>query len=326
MYFTNTALQTIPALYQWGIDVIKAVQTISNPVLTEIIKFFTDASTYGFVVFVFLIYIWCIDYKKGLHLGYVLTFGAGISDGIKLMLRVPRPYTYAPEIKLASEKDFSTPSGHSFISALMYPSVLFYEKKTRLKNGIRIFLAVFFPFAIGFSRIYLGVHYPTDVLAGWAIGGLISFCFIAFTGKIIGKIETFAESLLQGSVKNTKTIKFAAAAFFSFFLIVICKDKVYSAGALFGLAFGNIYILEPLKADFSASNGTVVQKIIRFVLGVLISALPVAVIYFMKINSLHPQFKLYNFSAFFASGAIISGVMPLIFVKLKLDGEKNANR
>lgn len=311
---TNAVPQTIPVIYQWGIAVIKAVQTISNPYLTEAVKIFTDVSTYWFAVLVPLMYIWCIDYKKGLHLFYVLTFGAGINHGIKSVLRVPRPYTYVPEIMLKTESSFSTPSGHSFTGALIYPSVLLYGEDIRLKTKIKIMLAILFPFLIGLSRIYLGVHYPADVLAGWLLGGIISTVFILFVNRIEKRVSEFSKF----SSKNMKSIKFAAAAIFVFIIILINRETPNTAGALFGLAFGNIYIYEPLQINFDASRGALLKKLFRFMLGGIISAIPVAIFYFAGIHTNHPQFRLYSFLEFAAAGTIVSGIMPLIFSKLKL--------
>ncbi len=315
----NAAPQTIPAIYQWGIEVIKTVQLISNPYLTEAVKIFTDVSTYGFAVLVPLIYIWCIDYKKGLHLFYVLTFGTGISDGIKFILKVPRPYTYVPQIMLKTESSFSTPSGHSFTGALIYPSVLLYGKDIQLKTKSKVILAILFPFLIGLSRIYLGVHYPTDVLAGWLLGGIIFTVFILFVDRIEKCISEFSKSFSKFSSKNIKSVKFAAAAIFVFIIILINRETSDMAGALFGLAFGNIYIYEPLQINFDASNGTFIKKLVRFILGVLCSSIPILVFYFAGMNSNHPQFRLYTFLEFSTAGTIVSGIMPIIFLKLKLE-------
>lgn len=316
---TNAAPQAIPAIYQWGIEVIKTVQSISNPYLTEAVKIFTDSSTYGFAVLVPLIYLWCIDYKKGLHLFYVLTFGTGINGGIKSILRVPRPYTYAPEIMLKTESSFSTPSGHSFTSALIYPSVLLYGKDIRLKTKIKIMLVILLPFLIGLSRIYLGVHYPTDVLAGWFLGGIISTVFILFVDRLEKRVSAFSKSVSKFSSHNMKSLQFAVAAIFVCIIILINRETTHTAGALFGFAFGNIYIYEPLQIHFNASNGTFLKKLFRFLLGGVVSSIPVVIFYFSGIYANHPQFRLYTFLGFSAAGTIASGIMPLIFLKLKLE-------
>lgn len=123
----SAASKELHAVHQWGIEVIRTVQNFSSPFLNEIMKIFTDASTYGFVVFIIGLYLWCIDYKKGLHLAYAAAFTSGLNGGIKRILKIPRPFTHAPEIMLKSIGGFSTPSGHSSISAFIYPAVLFYK-------------------------------------------------------------------------------------------------------------------------------------------------------------------------------------------------------
>ena len=109
----TAASKELHFIHQWGIEVIRAVQNFSNPFLNEIMKIFTEASTYGFVVFIIGLYLWCIDYKKGLHLAYAAAFTSGLNGGIKRIFKIPRPFAHAPEIMLKSIGGFSTPSGHS---------------------------------------------------------------------------------------------------------------------------------------------------------------------------------------------------------------------
>ncbi|MBN1931008.1 MAG: phosphatase PAP2 family protein [Desulfobacterales bacterium] len=79
--------------------------------------------------------------------------------------------TVVPHLMI--EKTPSFPSAHSTMSAVFYLplAALFACMQTELKIRIYIIsMGLFFTFLIGISRIYLGVHYPTDVLAGWAVG------------------------------------------------------------------------------------------------------------------------------------------------------------
>ena len=98
----TAASKELHFIHQWGIQVIRAVQNFSSPFLNEVMKFFTEASTYGFVVFIIGLYLWCIDYKKGLHLAYGAAFTSGLNGGIKRIFRIPRPFAHAPEIMLKS--------------------------------------------------------------------------------------------------------------------------------------------------------------------------------------------------------------------------------
>ena len=342
----SAASKELHAVHQWGIEVIRTVQNFSTPFLNEIMKIFTDASTYGFVVFIIGLYLWCIDYKKGLHLAYGAAFTSGLNGGIKRILKIPRPFTHAPEIMLKSIGGFSTPSGHSSISAFIYPAVLFYKpfreklsKDAQLarpqKNGtasgkLKIAAAIILPLLVGFSRVYLGVHYPTDVLLGWGLGAFIFLSMMFFLPAIEAKLSTLNRTD-EGDAQNIKfkktaSIRFTLAAFFSFILIFISREKVTEAGAILGLAFGNIRIFENSKYSFDASSGTWVQKLLRFIIGSALSCIPILIFYLLKIDSSYAQYRLYRFLEFFMIGLIASGLAPIIFCLLKISGEDNADR
>ncbi|UTD06981.1 phosphatase PAP2 family protein [Treponema denticola] len=341
----SAASKELHAVHQWGIEVIRTVQNFSSPFLNEIMKIFTDASTYGFVVFIVGLYLWCIDYKKGLHLAYAAAFTSGLNGGIKRILKIPRPFTHAPEIMLKSIGGFSTPSGHSSISAFIYPAVLFYkpfreklskdaqlakpQKNDTASGKLKIAAAIILPLLVGFSRVYLGVHYPTDVLLGWSLGAFIFLSMMFFLPAIEAKLSTLnrtEEDPQNIKFKKTASIRFTLAAFFSFILIFISREKVTEAGAILGLAFGNIRILENSKYSFDASKGSFLQKFLRFIIGSALSCIPILIFYLLKIDSSYAQYRLYRFLEFFTVGLIASGLAPIIFCLLKISGEDNADR
>lgn len=99
---------------------------------------------------------------------------------------------------LIPEKSFGFPSGHSMMSTIIYLSLASLIARLQVRRRDKIYIisvAVFLSFMIGISRIYLGVHYPTDVLGGWSLGlAWAAFCwFVAWyiskkrSGKIIKK-------------------------------------------------------------------------------------------------------------------------------------------
>ncbi len=108
--------------------------------------------------------------------------GALVGLGLKELMGRERP----PLIfHLVYVDTLSFPSGHSMMSAVVYLTQAVLLARIQQKKSIRIYMitiALSLTFLIGISRVYLGVHYPTDVLAGWSLGiAWAYFCwFIAW--------------------------------------------------------------------------------------------------------------------------------------------------
>lgn len=101
----------------------------------------------------------------------IAVVGAGlIIQGIKVVFHRPRPTLFTPLVK---ESGFSFPSGHSLIAMVVYGLIGYFIMHLVKSRAARIAVAVItalIVLSIGVSRVYVGVHNPTDVLAGWTIG------------------------------------------------------------------------------------------------------------------------------------------------------------
>lgn len=98
---------------------------------------------------------------------------APLAELIKLLTRRNRPETlYVRRMKF---KTYSFPSGHSYVSALiaLYTSILTFVYIVSPLNWIIAATLVGFALLVGISRVYLGAHFPSDVIAGWVLASLI---------------------------------------------------------------------------------------------------------------------------------------------------------
>ena len=112
----------------------------------------------------------CRQYHAmGLFLAAII--GGGILNVLlKNLFDRPRP-ELVPALSHVSTASF--PSGHSMLSAVFYLTLGALLARLVTKRRLKLYLvsvALMFTFLVGFSRVYLGVHYPSDVLAGWTIG------------------------------------------------------------------------------------------------------------------------------------------------------------
>lgn len=145
----------------------------SNPILDRVmltITQFGNPSTVVFIVIVTLVILWYRN-RQAAKIFALTCLGAFIlNTGLKLAFSKPRPHLWK---LLISEKSFSFPSGHALGSLVLYGFIA-YLLADRYPKYAKVFysLAVLAIAAIGISRLYLGVHWPTDVIAGYGVGFL----------------------------------------------------------------------------------------------------------------------------------------------------------
>ncbi|MDC3417430.1 phosphatase PAP2 family protein [Aquibacillus salsiterrae] len=156
--------------------IINFLKTIETDTLDLILLFVTELGSVWFLTtmsVVVIVLLW-IRGKDGLGIAmFILAVAGGaiITKILKEHYNRGRP-SINPEIDAVG---FSFPSGHSMGSLIFYGFMIYFIIRSRRSIVIKSFLSAFFGFliiAIGFSRIYLGAHYPSDVLAGYLAGAV----------------------------------------------------------------------------------------------------------------------------------------------------------
>jgi undecaprenyl-diphosphatase len=155
--------------------IINFVNAFESPFTTEVMKgFSTIGSAAMMITIVVIAWILCLKYKKYLWdtvtITLVLTGVWLMNFLLKFLFHRSRPLG----LRLVDATGYSFPSGHAMISLAFYGIIsylLWNNVKSKQAKYLSVTLLSLMVLVIGLSRIYLGVHYPSDVAAGFAAGG-----------------------------------------------------------------------------------------------------------------------------------------------------------
>ena len=175
------------------------LEYIKNPILDKIMLLFTHMGNAGLIWIVTAIVFICTKkYRKdGIAVGIALLLGFIVCNIImKNAFARMRPYNFnsAIELIIAEPTDFSFPSGHSCSSFAATVTMLMVSQK---RIGIP---AVIIAVLIAFSRLYLYVHYPSDVLAGALVGTLSAFASL----KIVSHIPPLKKMQYSSTLRSSQ--------------------------------------------------------------------------------------------------------------------------
>lgn len=147
-------------------EILYWLENIRCPFLTQLMLLITRFGEETAFLVAALIVFWCLDKNKGYYLMAVGFCGTILNQFLKLLCKVPRPWVLDPDFNAVEEAipaatGYSFPSGHSQSSVGVFGGLAL-TGKNKMLRWIFIAIAVLVPF----SRMYLGVHTPQDVLVG----------------------------------------------------------------------------------------------------------------------------------------------------------------
>jgi membrane-associated phospholipid phosphatase len=172
-------------IYEWGINLIIALQT-SAPWLPAPMQFFSFLGTEEFYLFFLPFLYWCVDVRLGVRVGVMLTLSNSVNGFFKLAFHQPRPYWLSTQVQPGgSETSYGIPSGHAQQATTIWGVVGSSGRKWLRWLMVAVILL------IGYSRIVLAVHFPTDVLMGWLIGGLLLWAFLKWEAPVMAWFNRF---------------------------------------------------------------------------------------------------------------------------------------
>lgn len=240
-------------------EILDFFKNIESDFLNSLNQILSKAlSSVGIIVLLMIIY-WCFSKEKAKRLAFTTFTTMVLNNVIKGFVSRKRPFEHEGKEylrKLETSKDNATsssfPSGHAMNAAGFYSGVIFNWRARRF-HWIRV-LSIIAIIIVSITRIYLGVHFPSDVIFGVLFGILISL------------ITTFLQEILG---EKAKYLYFASLIIFlpGIFLFNFDKDFYKSIGLLIGFVPG--IFLEAKYVNFS-TNVSFKKIIIRIITGLIL--------------------------------------------------------
>ncbi|MBU1661651.1 MAG: phosphatase PAP2 family protein [Chloroflexi bacterium] len=267
-----------------GITVVLFFQGLGNWLTTpmEIVTFLGSEEFY--LLFLPAIY-WSIDAALGIRVGVILLLTTSLNALLKWSFHLPRPYWYDSRVLgMHAETGFGVPSGHSQTPAAIL-GLIAVSVKRRWASILLITLIGL----IGISRLYLGVHFPHDVLLGWFFGWLSLWLFLRYENNI----KTWLSK--QGLGKQVAAILFTSLAIILVGGLILgtlngfeipsewienaladqpdglpdplnLKSVITPSATLFGLGVGALWL--NTRGGYSA-KGNWWQRLLRYLVGIV---------------------------------------------------------
>jgi membrane-associated phospholipid phosphatase len=289
------------ALLDWGTTTILWVQQFS-PTLDLPFKVFTlMGEEVFFTLLAFSVY-WCIDKRTGVRLVILFLLSGYINTLAKVLASQPRPFEYNSRVRKLFEADGGGfPSGHTQNTVVIWGELAFRFRKSWLW-----LIALFLMLLVPISRVYLGLHFPTDLLGGYLLGfSLLLLCQWLEPGVAVW--------LKSKGLTWQLSISLALPALMILLFPSNEKNGLIAGATLMGMGGG--FVVEQHFVKFQ-SGGIRWKQVARFLLGAAVSFTLWQGLRFTFVG-LQPE-PLYRFVRYGFVGLWGALGAPWVFVKLGL--------
>ncbi len=278
-----------------GTEFIVRLQALGGPAADTFFKLVTLLGDEKFYLLLLPLVYWCFDKRLGIRLAALVMASNAINLWLKFAFRLPRPPS-PPVRRIVTETGYGFPSGHTQAAtvAFGYPVSQVQRWRVHIVAAILVFL-------VALSRMYLGVHYPHDVLGGLVFGYLILFLFVK------------AAPLLEPKwLACPQAGRYALAVGVPLLALAVwpLEDTAGSLGALAGFAVGGLAEAERIRFE---AGGTPWQRLLRFLVGFA----GVAILYF-GLKTVLPEGLAWRFLRYAVVGLYAAALAPWCFVRLGL--------
>ena len=246
------------------------LESIRTPVFTAIMSAVTWLGHELLPIAIICIFYWCLSKKLAYKAGFSFFFSGLTVQTLKITFRIDRPWILDPDFKpvesaIEEATGYSFPSGHTQAATSLFGTLALYFKKWYVK-----LVCVLLFLLVGFSRMYLGVHTPLDVLVSMGVTLFFSVAVFIAIDKIydtrkydavlssIMALISLAVMIYAAILMNNGTIEYKYTS-----------DCCKSGGA--GLAFAIGFFLERKYINFDVKAKNAGIQIVKFIVGIAVA-------------------------------------------------------
>ncbi|MQA97401.1 MAG: phosphatase PAP2 family protein [Streptosporangiales bacterium] len=198
-------------LWRAEISLVTLVQDVPSW-LGTLLRVVSELGVVGLYLAASAVLYWCVAPRLGIRIALLMLSGAALYSAFKLVTHAPRPYWFSPAVlPYGTEPSFGLPSGHATTSASAWGLIV---ARAPAARGRVVTLALAVVALVGLSRVYLGVHFPTDVLGGWLLSFALLAVFIRYERPVVARWRTYppAVQILLALVASSLPLLIAGVA------------------------------------------------------------------------------------------------------------------
>lgn len=295
------------------ISVLKWFRSFSSPTLDTIFRCISFLGEQYFVIAIIMSVYFLIDKKKGQRMIYAMITTICLNNTLKGLIKYTRPFVYDNTLKPAPNaikgaSGYSFPSGHTQSATTTYASLAL-----NIKNKKITIIAIIIIFLVGLSRLYLGVHYPKDVVFGLIIGLLCSFGAYFIHKKFENEPKKlFLTYIITLAIFIPFIFVFWTNNYDEMFLL---KDFYTSFSISLGLILGMYLEYRFVNFQKSSCFKTNIMRLIGFLITLLILYVGLKLLFSLSIFPQEGKSTKIIFDAirYFLLGSVSLGIYPIIF-------------